>query len=213
MTCEFKSESPDSFELNETEISEVESASETIKNNVCSKVVKDKVCKVCSNFSNVVESPGEEIETVNNSVFPKVILNRMCPGTENRVCPKVINKSFEDKVIECKSEVGSEDECTVSENKRNVSIVEFFCENEGNILEDELNNMTKESHVTSISKDECQITRNEGSLGSTDDCHRELDNCLVTLVRMLLKMIATLLTRKGALTLVARPQSVTTYVR
>jgi len=120
-----------------------------------------------------VESDSETREALNNKVCPKVIENRACPrNIEKKVCPKVIENRLEDEVIQCKSEVDSEDECMVSENMRNVSIVEFVSDNEGNISEVELklNTMRNKLDVASISIDECQITRNEDNMESTDDC-------------------------------------------
>jgi len=115
-----------------------------------------------------VESDGETSETLKNKVCPNVVDNRVCSNDlESKVGSRVINKSFESEVIQCKSEVESEDECTVSENKKSIPVTEFVSDNEDNIPHKEVNNRTNESHVTSI--DECQIIRNEDSVQLTDD--------------------------------------------
>jgi len=115
-----------------------------------------------------VESDSETSETSKNKVCPKLVDIRICPNDlKSKVGSRAIYKSFEPEVIECKIEVESEDECTVSENKKSIPVTEFVSDNEDNIPHKEVNNRTNESHVTSI--DECQIIRNEDSVQLTDD--------------------------------------------
>jgi len=99
---------------------------------------------------------------------------RVCPNDlKSKVGSRVINKSLKPEVIECKGEVESEDECTVSENKKNISVTEFVSDNEDNISEEELNNRTNESCYII---DECQIIRDEDGVELTDDILAVLKN-------------------------------------
>jgi len=114
-----------------------------------------------------VESDSETRETLKNKACLKDVENRLSPKViKDKVCPKIINKSRVLELVECKSEIESDDECTVSVNNGTVSIpsvVELVSDNEDNVSNDE-----PQSGVTSISIDECQITINEDCMGSTD---------------------------------------------
>jgi len=131
--CEFKYETPDSSEVNETVTIDLR-----------------------------VESDNDARETLKNKVSSKAI--------ENKVCSKDIQNNLELEVVECKNELESEDECAVSENNADVSIVKLLHGNVSSVCGDKLNSVRSQPHFTSKSINESRINKNEDSRSSNDDC-------------------------------------------